>query len=82
MGARRANGRQCRGNASHQDTKSGELGWGPGLRPAGWASRPPSAGGVYSAKSPPVVLLTPDSLRPREPRQLPDNQRCPGDRIG
>ncbi len=67
---------------SHRETKHGEFSWGPGLRPKHREGWPPSEGGQYGATCPPVYLPTPESLRPREEHQKPEDRRYPGERIG
>lgn len=49
---------------------SSEISWGPGPVPPGKENAPPSQGGVYRAKCPPVEITPSDdlSVRSRETR--------------
>ena len=58
-----------------------EFSWGPGLVPLYANSSPPSEGGMYLPKCPPVELR-PNSLTPRQQRRpRGEVRRYPGEQI-
>jgi hypothetical protein len=62
--------------------EAGELDWGPGLVPGHNNGKPPSEGGMYLPKCPPVELYG-NSLTPRQQRRPKGEMRgYPGDRFG
>jgi hypothetical protein len=62
-----------------------EFSWGPGLVPPGKENAPPSRGGMYRGKCPPVELTgSPDLIvRARQARQKPGDppRGYPGKRV-
>jgi hypothetical protein len=50
-----------------ETTGESELSWGPGLVPPKYNGRPPSGGGQYMPKCPPVELAV-GAVQPREKR--------------
>jgi hypothetical protein len=63
-----------------------EFSWGPGLVPREYKYAPPSMGGMYRGKCPPVELTrSPDlSVRATQARRRPGDppQGYPGERVG
>jgi hypothetical protein len=63
-----------------------EMSWGPGLVPPGKENAPPSRGGVYRGKCPPVELARSPDLSVRatqgSPKRGDPPRGYPGDRIG
>jgi hypothetical protein len=74
--------RRIRPRDPSDPSEAGEMDWGPGLIPRHANGRPPSEGGQYMPKCPPVELPG-MSLTPRQQRRPKGEVKgYPGERVG